>query len=380
MEEEFPMRHLRTLWLGGAVMLAACQPSNDAADGRQQASLPPPADASAHVIVAPPSTTTTVAPVTGSLPVPPPIRAASTDGAVKPFDFAGASGGVGPAVCRFEGLHLPPGTKVYAAGGYGGAAQSFQIDQSGHQATRMDVAVHQPSAPVVLMLGSYEPTVWNVGWSPGTRILAVLVSGYHRQVINGLPSSVPRIVSSHDSHGACPSFSLSGDRLNSLNAVARQVFGRNVDMVFPARGGKALVSESGAEAGSWVTDRAAQSTESFRLADTPLAGEAGLDDAVRKGYLREATPADARDWQRAAAAARGPGDVPPVYGGTKPRPIGMYHAYVVLKPFTLPAGLYGAHSATFFVPKGVPRPKGTLGHSTLYDFNTLSCAGVACWH
>ena len=191
------MRHLRTLWLGGVVMLAACQPSNDVADGRQQASLPPPGDAAAHKIAAPPSTTTTVAPVTGSLPAPPPpIRAATTDGAIKPFDFAGASGGVGPAVCRFDGLQLPPGTKVYAAGGYGGAAQSFQIDQSGHQATRMDVAVNQPSAPVVLMLGSYEPTVWNVGWSPGTRILAVLVSGYHRQVINGLPSSVPRIVRS----------------------------------------------------------------------------------------------------------------------------------------------------------------------------------------
>ncbi|MGN6237267.1 hypothetical protein [Dyella sp.] len=375
------MRHLRILWLGAAVMLTACQGLNDAPAGSQQASLLPPDQASAHVIAAAPPAAHVAAPVAGSLSAPPaPIRAAGTDEAIKPFDFAGTSGGIGPAVCRFDGLQLPPGTKVYAAGGYGGAAQSFQIDQSGHQATRMDVAVNQPSAPVVLMLGSYEPTVWNVGWSPGTRILAVLVSGYHRQVINGLPSGVPRIVSTHDNHGACPSFSLSGDRFDSLNSAARLVFGRNVDMVFAARSGKVLVSESGAEAGRLVTDRAAQAAESFRLADAPLAGEAGLEEAVRKGYLREATPADARDWQMAAAAARGPGDVPPVYGGTKPRPIAMYHAYVVQKPFTLPAGLYGAHSATFFVPKGLPRPKGTLGHSTLYDFNTLSCAGVACWH
>jgi hypothetical protein len=50
----------------------------------------------------------------------------------------------------------------------------------------------------------------------------------------------------------------------------------------------------------------------------------------------------------------------------------------VLKAYTLPAGLYGANSATFFVPKGVPRPTGKLGHSTLYDFNTMSCAGVGC--
>jgi hypothetical protein len=51
---------------------------------------------------------------------------------------------------------------------------------------------------------------------------------------------------------------------------------------------------------------------------------------------------------------------------------------VVLKPFRLPPGLYGAHSATFFVPKGVPRPTGELGHSVLYDFNTLTCAGTFC--
>ena len=56
----------------------------------------------------------------------------------------------------------------------------------------------------------------------------------------------------------------------------------------------------------------------------------------------------------------------------------MFRAYVVLKAYALPAGLYGANSATFFVPKGVPRPSGNLGHSTLYDFNTMTCAGIPC--
>jgi hypothetical protein len=39
---------------------------------------------------------------------------------------------------------------------------------------------------------------------------------------------------------------------------------------------------------------------------------------------------------------------------------------------------HGAHSGTFFVPKGVPRPHGTLGHSTLHDFNTPNCTGAGC--
>jgi hypothetical protein len=51
---------------------------------------------------------------------------------------------------------------------------------------------------------------------------------------------------------------------------------------------------------------------------------------------------------------------------------------VVLKPFTYPAGLYGGNSATFLIPKGVPKPKGNSGHSSVYDFNTLNCQGALC--
>jgi hypothetical protein len=72
-------------------------------------------------------------------------------------------------------------------------------------------------------------------------------------------------------------------------------------------------------------------------------------------------------------------DVPPIAGGAPAaRMPSMFRAYVVLKAYTLPAGLYGANSATFFVPRGVPRPTGERGHSTIYDFNTMGCAGVMC--
>jgi hypothetical protein len=50
----------------------------------------------------------------------------------------------------------------------------------------------------------------------------------------------------------------------------------------------------------------------------------------------------------------------------------------VLKPMQFPAGLYGAHSATFFVPKGVPLPTGNAGHSAVLDFNTMNCGGPLC--
>jgi hypothetical protein len=76
-------------------------------------------------------------------------------------------------VCGFPELTFPTNLSVLAAGAYSGRKISFQIDQSGHEGTQIDVAVNSPDRPVVLMLGAYEPTVWNIGWSKETRILAV---------------------------------------------------------------------------------------------------------------------------------------------------------------------------------------------------------------
>lgn len=38
-------------------------------------------------------------------------------------------------------------------------------------------------------------------------------------------------------------------------------------------------------------------------------------------------------------------------------------AFVIQRKITYPAGLYGAHKATFILPPGVPEPEGTAGHS-----------------
>lgn len=297
----------------------------------------------------------------------------------KPFAFdRGASQDAASTACAFPGLELPAQARIFAAGTYGGSRQSWQIDDSGHEATRMDVAVNHRQSPVVLMLGSYEPTVWSIGWTPGTRILAVLLSGYHRQVVTGLPAQVPVLVSSYDNKGPCGYFYVSAERASRLNPVARQVFGRPVDMLYPAREGKVVVGDPLASGDALVTDRSARTPESFRRADAQLAGPAGLERAVRDGYLRPATQADVDAWFSALRASPRRDDVPPVAGGAPHPRITMIRGYVVMRPYTLPPGLYGVNSATFFVPRGVPRPLGSLGHSTLYDFNTLACSGVTC--
>src|SRR5204863_3340851 len=59
--------------------------------------------------------------------------------------------------CGFVEAKLPEDFTLLAAGNYSGRALDFQIDSSGHQATRMDVSLHSPGKAVALMLGAYEP-------------------------------------------------------------------------------------------------------------------------------------------------------------------------------------------------------------------------------
>ena len=342
-----------------------------------------PGAPSAELAQAPAATVSvavTPAPVVRPTPQPAaPQSASPVPAPTKPFAFAADATQAGSS-CEFAGLQLPPSTRVYAAGSYGGKRQDFQIDHSGSEATAMRVAVNQPDAPVVLMLGAYEPTVWSVGWTPGTRILAVLLSGYHRQEITGLPASVPVRTSTYDNRSRCEHFYVAPKNAGKLNPIARSVFGRPVDMLYPAHAGNVVVGTPLPAGMALITDGSARPASAFRLPNTSLAGPAGLEQGVREGFLREADASDGAAWLAARRARQhAPVDVPPIAGGAPtPRMPSMFRAYVVLKAYTLPAGLYGAHSAIFFVPKGVPRPTGELGHSTLYDFNTTSCAGVRC--
>jgi hypothetical protein len=281
--------------------------------------------------------------------------------------------------CAFPELNLPSDFAVFAAGAYSGRKISFQIDQSGHEGTQIDVALNSPNKPVVLMLGAYEPTIWNIGWSKKTKILAVMVSGYHRQAVAGLEKSVPLLNSTYSNQGPCGYFYIDNDTLAGLNPFAKRMFGRPVEMVFPAEKGRVIVGEP-LQDGTNLFTSSEITPASYYDKDAPIAGPAGLEDAVRKGLLRKATAADADAWADAVIQKSPQRDIPPVAGRGIPKPPKppVYNAYVVLKSFTYPSGLYGGNSATFIIPKGVPMPDGNPGHSTVFDLNTLTCQGPLC--
>jgi len=270
--------------------------------------------------------------------------------------------------CSFEDLKLPEDAVVLAAGAYAGRPIGFQIDPSGHEGTQIDVAVNQ-TKPIGLLRGADEPTIWNIGWSPGTRIVAVLASGYHRQMVAGLKGDVPIIVSTYDNHGPCGYFY--DNKRGPLSSVSYRLLKRRVNTFYPAQAGRVLVGNS-ISAGTRLLTASAVRPESFHDTTAPRAGRAGLDEALKQGRLRRATRSDFAAW---AHASRG---CPPQQGLLRisaPGVPGDTRAYVVLDTFTYPAGLFGAQAVTFFIPKGVPRPSGNPGHSVIYDFNTADCQG-----
>ena len=197
------------------------------------------------------------------------------------FSPAATPGYFQPSVCAFEDLKLPDDFVVLGAGAYSGRRAGFQIDQSGHEGTQIDVAVNH-AKPVVLMLGAYEPTIWNIVWTPNTQIVAVLASGYHRQIIAGLKGSVPTLISSYDNHGACGYFYAGSRRPAALDSLARRLFNRPVEMIYPAQDGKVLVGKS-IPAGVQLLTSSPVSRETFYDKNAPLAGQEGLEDASDKG-------------------------------------------------------------------------------------------------
>lgn len=277
--------------------------------------------------------------------------------------------------CSFPGLSLPLDVGVFAAGAHAGRPIPFQIDQSGMSGTQIDVVINSPKKPAVLILGAYTPTIWNISRTEGTKIMAVLVGGHHRQVVAGLDKDGPLLVSTYDNKGPCGRFYIEAHTtLEQVSQLSSRVFGRSVDRIFHAENGKVVI---GAPLPADVKLIASPDTtpESFYNKEAPIAGLAGIEDAVHRGALRNATLADLDAWYAAIDQAY---PLAANQDAPKTRMSSTFRKYVVLKPFTYPPGLYGGNSVSFLIPKGVPKPEGNPGHSTVYDLNGPNCQGPSC--
>lgn len=293
-----------------------------------------------------------------------------------PFKPAISNGSQGiTGQCYFTSSELPANFKLYAGGGYKGKPTDFQVDDSGHEATMFDVVVNTPHENVALLLGAYEPSVWNIGWHPETNIVAVYITGHHHQKIVGLPDEIPLIISS--GKGApCGRTYIASKKLTRLNGLADKVFGKNLTMVNYATHGRLVLGKPVKDTKNFVSSRDTKLGDVIDK-DKPRAGKAGLMEAIRKGILRPARRSDYKRWAKEMALLAAD-DLPPdakAIGYKAYYPRRLSNPYVVLKEFHIPAGLYGSNAAQFFVLEGVPYPTGKPGHSQIYDFNSMTCNG-----
>ena len=277
------------------------------------------------------------------------------------------------ACARFSNqLNLPNQFKVYAAGGYAGNMAGFQIDQSGHQATNMEVVVNHKDMPVVLMLAAYEPTIWKIKSTTTTKILAVLVSGYHHQVVASIDRTIPVHISTYENKGECGHFLISAEQLNSLNPISQRVFGQNVDLVYPSKNGNVLIGNP-LNSNDIFNISDTRPKESYTNPNAPLAGAEGLIQSINSGLIRRGNEIDR---QLLSARFQDP-NRPPVANNSFDQSINFRgELYVVQKQFTYPSGLYGANSVTFMIPVGVPEPSGDPGHSLVYHMESQRCTSM----
>ena len=280
--------------------------------------------------------------------------------------------------CKFPNLTLAPDVAIYAVAPGKSVRHAlelpFRLDRH-PRSYQIDIVVNAPGKKVALLFTGYQSVVWNIQWSPNTEIVAAASFDYRMSAFAGLPKAVPTFSGHFGSGYACRKVSRTRTIQSNLKLQPREyqlidemsvsIYGRTSDAVF--LGDDQLVVGESLDPEVRLLQSSETPLESFNRLSPRATTEDALATAVKKGLLRPALPKDARDWISAVTASR---EARPVAKDWQPF---LFNAYVVQQPFNLPAGLFGIY--TFFVPKGVPSPRGPLGHAVILDFNSLRCSG-----
>lgn len=258
-------------------------------------------------------------------------------------------------------------TKIYATGGYSGRELDFQIDESGHSATTYEVLVNSPNEPVALILGSYEPAVWDIAWVEGTEIQSVLLTGYYAQKIAGLKGETPVLEAFFRSESGCPYAYVNSNELEKLMDISKMAFKKDIDEVVMSSGYSIVGNELKGNEKFYKSSKI--TVDSFKDETKPLSGKKGVEQLVQRGILRKATFEDIELMYLTSKESIN--DYRDLIEERNETYLEGNPIYVVTEEMTFPAGLYGAHSVEFLIPYGVPYPKGNPGHSIVMDMNNL---------
>jgi hypothetical protein len=147
--------------------------------------------------------------------------------------------------------------------------------------------------------------------------------------------------------------------------------GRELDSFVAAPVGARMVVGDG----STIDDTKLISSTEIRIADYPgvrfsPAGRRGLEMLAEAGKVRLATQEDIDAWVEKASVP-----FKKLNPDLKVRHrMKAGRTFVVLAQIEFPAGMFGAHSESFLIAEGVPRPTGSAGHSTIYYMDNPGCS------
>ena len=260
--------------------------------------------------------------------------------------------------------------QVFAGGAYAGKRVKYQVEDSTHQTSEFDVIVNSSDKPVALILGAYNPSIWNIKWTKGTKIEAVLAFGYHKQFVAGLPKDTP-ILAGNENRSCDLSNNIGSyfDKVTSsaypkiIDDLSKRVYNKTTTGMYHAKNGKLLF-------GNKITNNTKLHTsedtpiKSFITKTKPSYGNEGLTELLKKGKIRLLTDLELRKWGRT-------------------RIVSLEHSfkifiaphekgYMILDKISIPINA----NAVYILKKGVPYPDISSGDEpTIYELDTMTCNG-----
>ena len=104
--------------------------------------------------------------------------------------------------------------------------------------SQYEVTVSKPGLNVVLALSSFMPSKWNIHSISGTKIVGIIFSGHHHQVLVNPPAQIPVLYSSFDDKEPCKAFYIErGQDMQKTDDVIQSIFGRSADAYYLATNG-----------------------------------------------------------------------------------------------------------------------------------------------
>jgi hypothetical protein len=164
-----------------------------------------------------------------------PAAAAAADAA----PAAAAPAGPDWSRCRFPGLALPVGGRLFVVDG---GLPGPDAEPGRETIRRVDILV---PGPVSLLLTAPDASVWSLRPSPETQLQAVFASGDQPQRITGTGlARTARLERSSAMGDDCGRYWLAEGAGAPLDEASRQVFGRRYDAIHGLRAGRVAIGEA----------------------------------------------------------------------------------------------------------------------------------------